>query len=145
MKALLFAVVLAFVLPASVAQQPTLPDGVSLWKSGIPPQGITEKDNYGNHVLSISHREKSGFVEIHKDKADVMIIRSGTATLVVGGKGLNLHETAPNELQGSSIEGGVQMEVAPGDVIHIPVGTPHQFLLKPGMQITYVLVKIVSQ
>jgi mannose-6-phosphate isomerase-like protein (cupin superfamily) len=144
MKALLIAM-LAVVLPAAVAQQPALPDGVTLWKSGVPPQGITEKDNYGNHILFISHREKSGFVEIHKNKADVMIIQSGTATLVVGGKGLNLHETAPNELQGSGIEGGVSMEVAPGDVIHIPVGTPHQFLLKPGTQITYMLVKIVMQ
>jgi mannose-6-phosphate isomerase-like protein (cupin superfamily) len=142
MKALLIAM-LAVVLPAAVAQQPALPDGVTLWKNGVPPQGITEKDHYGNHILSISHREKSGFVEIHKNKADVMIIQSGTATLVVGGKGLNLHETAPNELQGSGIEGGVSMEVAPGDVIHIPVGTPHQFLLKPGTQITYMLVKIV--
>jgi mannose-6-phosphate isomerase-like protein (cupin superfamily) len=144
MKALLVAM-LAVALPAAVAQQPALPDGVTLWKSGVPPQGITQKDNYGNHILSISHREKSGFVEIHKNKADVMIIQSGTATLVVGGKGLNLHETAPNELQGSGIEGGVSMEVAPGDVIHIPVGTPHQFLLKPGTQITYMLVKIVMQ
>jgi mannose-6-phosphate isomerase-like protein (cupin superfamily) len=145
MKALLIAM-LAVALPAAVAQQPAaLPDGVTMWKSGIPPQGIAEKDNYGNHILSISHREKSGFVEIHKNKADVMIIQSGTAILVVGGKALNLHQTAPNELQGSSIEGGAQIEVAPGDVIHIPVGAPHQFLLKPGTQITYMLVKIVSQ
>jgi mannose-6-phosphate isomerase-like protein (cupin superfamily) len=144
MKALSIAI-FAISLPAAVAQQPALPDGVTLWKNGVPPQGITQKDNYGNHILSISHRIKSGFVEIHEKKADVMIIQSGTATLVVGGKGLNLHRTEPNELQGSSIEGGVSREVAPGDVIHIPVGTPHQFLLKPGAQITYMLVKIVSQ
>jgi mannose-6-phosphate isomerase-like protein (cupin superfamily) len=144
MKTLLIAM-FAVVLQVATAQQPALPDGVTLWKGGIPQEGITEKDNYGNHILSISHREKSGLVEIHQNKADVMIIQSGTATLVVGGKGLDLHQTAPNELQGSGIEGGVQIEVAPGDVIHIPVGTPHQYLLKPGTQITYLLVKIVSQ
>ena len=144
MKALLIAL-LAMVLPAVSAQQPALPSGVTLWKGGIPPQGITEKDNYGDHALSISHREKSGFVEIHKNKVDVMIIQSGTATLVLGGKGLDLHETAPNELQGSSIEGGIQIEVSPGDVIHIPAGTPHQFLLKPSTQITYMVVKIISK
>ena len=143
MKMFLVAI-LALILPVAVAQQPPMPDGVTLWKSGIPPQGITQKDNYGNHILSISHRENSGFVEIHKNKADVMIIQSGAATLVLGGKGIDLHETAPNELQGSGIEGGVRIEVAPGDVIHIPVGTPHQFLLKPGTQITYMLVKIIS-
>ena len=108
MKTLLI-VMLAVVLPVATAQQPALPDGVTLWKGGIPPQGISEKDNYGDHILSVA-REKSGFVEIHKNKADVMIIQSGTATLVVGGKGLNLHETAPNELQGSEIEGGVRIQ-----------------------------------
>jgi mannose-6-phosphate isomerase-like protein (cupin superfamily) len=137
--------VLALAASAAVAQQAALPDGVTLWQKGVPPQGIQQKDNYGNHIVSISHREKSGFVEVHEKKADVMVIQSGTATLVVGGKALNLHRTEPNELQGSEIEGGVKFEVGPGDVIHIPVGVPHQYLLKPGTQITYLLVKIVSQ
>ena len=136
--------VFALAASAAVAQQAALPDGVTLWQKGIPPQGIQQKDNYGNHIVSISHREKSGFVEVHEKKADVMVIQSGTATLVVGGKALNLHRTEPNELQGSEIEGGVKFEVGPGDVIHIPVGVPHQYLLKPGTQITYLLVKIVS-
>jgi mannose-6-phosphate isomerase-like protein (cupin superfamily) len=144
MKVLVLALAAA-VLPAALAQQPTsLPPGVTLWPKGVPPQGIKQKDNYGDHIVSISHREKSGFVEIHEKKADVMIVQSGTATLVVGGKGLNLHRTEPNELQGTSIEGGTSIEVGPGDVIHIPVGVPHQYLLKPGTQITYLLVKIVS-
>jgi mannose-6-phosphate isomerase-like protein (cupin superfamily) len=147
MRALLIGLI-AFALPAALAQQtgqlPALPAGVTVWQKGVPPHGIEQKDNYGNHILSISHREKSGEVEIHENKADVMIVQSGTATLVVGGKGLNLHRIAPNELHGSGIEGGDKIEVGPGDVIHIPVGTPHQFLLKPGTQITYMLVKIVT-
>jgi mannose-6-phosphate isomerase-like protein (cupin superfamily) len=136
--------VFALAASAAVAQQDALPAGVTLWQKGVPPQGILQKDNYGNHIVSISHREKSGKVEVHETKADVMVIQSGTATLVVGGKALNLHRTEPNELQGSEIEGGVKMEVGPGDVIHIPIGVPHQYLLKPGTQITYLLIKIVS-
>jgi len=31
-----------------------------------------------------------------------------------------------------------------GDVIHIPAGTPHQFFIAPGSQITYFLVKIAA-
>ncbi len=78
-------------------------------------------------------------------KSDVMIIQSGEARLVVGGKGLNMHPTGPGEWQGTSIEGGTTILVSPGDVIHIPAKTPHQFfLLKPGTQITYMLVKVIE-
>jgi len=143
MKLILMGV-LALAASVSVAQQAVATSGVTLWQKGIPRQGIGQKDDYGNHIVSISHREKNGFVEVHETKADVMIIQSGTATLVVGGKVLNLHRTEPNELQGSGIEGGQKFEVGPGDVIHIPIGVPHQYLLKPGTQITYLLVKIVS-
>jgi mannose-6-phosphate isomerase-like protein (cupin superfamily) len=143
MKLILMGV-FALAASAAVAQQAALPAGVTLWQKGVPPQSIHEKDNYGNHIISISHREKSGFVEVREKKEDVMVIQSGTATLVVGGKAFNLHRTEASELQGSEIEGGQMLEVGPGDVIHIPVGVPHQYLLKPGTQFTYLLVKIVS-
>jgi mannose-6-phosphate isomerase-like protein (cupin superfamily) len=133
-------------LPAALpAQTKTAPDGgVIIWTKGVPPEGIKHKDDFGNHILSISHREANGRVEVHQTKADVLVVQSGEADLVTGGEILEPVKTAENELQGSSIRGGVRRHVSAGDVIHIPVGVPHQFFLAPGTQITYLVVKVVD-
>ena len=119
--------------------------GITVWKGGVPPGGIKEKAEFGDHLLEISHREASGKVEVHKTKADVMVIQTGTATLVTGGEVIDPAPTGPNEIQGSSIKGGVKHEVGPGDIIEIPAGVPHQFFLAPGTQITYLIVKVVKK
>jgi len=111
----------------------------------MPPGGIAVKADFGDHLLEISHREVSGKVELHKIKADVIVIQTGTATLVTGGEMLDPKDTGPNEVQGSSIKGGVSREIGPGDVIEIPPGVPHQFLLAPGTQITYLVVKVIKR
>jgi mannose-6-phosphate isomerase-like protein (cupin superfamily) len=132
---------MAFACSAALAQD----GGITVWKNGMPPDGITEKKDFGDHLLEISHREVSGKVELHKVKADVIVIQSGKATLVTGGEVVDPKDTAPNEVQGSRIKGGVSHEIGPGDVIEIPAGVPHQFLLAPGTQITYLVVKVVKQ
>jgi quercetin dioxygenase-like cupin family protein len=55
-----------------------------------------------------------------------------------------MHPTAENELQGTTITGGQSRRVTTGDIIHIPTGVPHQFILAPGETITYLVVKIVD-
>jgi mannose-6-phosphate isomerase-like protein (cupin superfamily) len=145
LSSLLSIALLAAVTQASRTQLPVLPEGVTIWPQGRPPHGIKQKDDYGNHILSVSHREKSGVVELHETKEDVMVVQSGAATLIVGGRGTNMHPSAPKEQQGTNIEGGVSIHVSAGDVIHIPANIAHQFLLEPGKQITYTLVKIVNR
>jgi mannose-6-phosphate isomerase-like protein (cupin superfamily) len=119
--------------------------GITVWPKGVPPGGIKQKADFGDHLLEISHRETSGKVELHKVKADVIVIQTGTATLVTGGEMLDPVATGANEMQGSWIKGGVKHEIGPGDVIEIPAGVPHQFLLEPGTQITYLVVKVIKQ
>lgn len=119
--------------------------GITVWKNGVPPGGITQKADFGDHLLEISHRDANGRAELHKVKADVMVIQSGTATLVTGGEVIDPKDTGPNEIQGSGIKGGVKHEVGPGDIIEIPAGVPHQFFLAPGTQITYLVVKVVKK
>lgn len=138
----IFAAVLVGVLSCvpAVAQD----GGITIWAKGIPPGGITQKADFGDHLLEISHRDATGRAELHKIKDDVMVIQTGTATLLTGGKVIDPKVTAPNEIQGSGIQGGVKHEVGPGDIINIPAGTPHQFLLAPGTQITYLVVKVVK-
>src|SRR6202142_917243 len=137
-----FRLFLAVALVAMTAHAQT--GSITVWPKGVPPGGITQKADFGNHILSISHREENGRAELHKTKADVMVIQSGTATLVSGGEVIDPVTTAPNELQGSGIKGGESRTVGPGDVIEIPAGVPHQFFLAPGTQITYFLVKVVQ-
>lgn len=112
------------------------------WPGGIPPGGISEKDSFGNHTISISHRDKDGLAEVHDKFVDVMIIQSGEATLVVGGKSIEPTTTEPGETRAKSIQGGTTRKIRSGDVIRIPAKTPHQFFVPPGGQITYVLIKI---
>jgi mannose-6-phosphate isomerase-like protein (cupin superfamily) len=135
---------LAALLPPCAAYAQTGDGGITIWPKGMPPQGITHKDDYGNHILSVSHREENGKVEIHKTKADVMIIQSGEADIVTGGEIENPVVTGPNELQGPSMKGGVKRHVVAGDIIHIPTGVPHQFFVAKGTQITYMVVKVVD-
>jgi len=120
------------------------PPGFLLWPGGIPPGGLSEKDSFGNHTVSISHRDEDGRAEVHDKLVDVMIIQSGEATLVVGGKSVEPITTGPGETQGKSIQGGITRKVRVGDVIRIPAKTPHQFFIPQGGQITYVLIKIAA-
>jgi len=124
-------------------QQAATPQ-VLVWPHGVSPFGIDHKDVFDNHLLEVSHRDHSGNVEVHLTKVDVMVIQSGTARLLYGGEAVGLHPTAENELQGTTIKGGTMIRVNPGDVIHIPVGVPHQFILDPGETITYLVVKVIE-
>ena len=141
MKILLASTVILLACTLCPAQD----KAITVWPKGVPPGDIKQHLDFGDHILFISHRDKSGRVEVHQNKADVMVIQSGTATFVSGGEIVDPVTTAPHELQGSSIRGGVKRTVGPGDVIEVPVGLPHQFLLAPGTQITYLVVKIVKQ
>jgi mannose-6-phosphate isomerase-like protein (cupin superfamily) len=134
----------ALLLPQAAAQTSAPADKVLFWPGGVSPEGIDHKDVFANHGLQVSHRDKSGNVEVHLTKADVMVIQTGTATLLYGGEGVGMHSTGENELQGTTIKGGQSRRVKPGDVIHIPTGVPHQYILAPGETIQYFVVKVVD-
>ena len=97
---------------------------------------------FSNHYALILRRESSGQAELHEHQADIMVIQSGTATLVVGGTISRSHPTTRGELRGSSIEGGTRQPIGPGDILHIPSKTPHQLLLDPGQQLNYFTLKV---
>jgi hypothetical protein len=71
-----------------------------------------------------------------------MIVQSGEATLVVGTDIVDAKNTSPTEIRGTSIRNGMERKVSAGDVINMPAGLPHQFLLEPGKQITYIDVVV---
>jgi len=110
----------------------------------IDPHKIASESlaNYRNHNLMIIHREGSGQAEYHEKQADLFIVQSGEATLVVGGTVVDPKTTEPNEIRGPSIKDGVSKHLAPGDVVHIAAKTPHQLMLDGGKQITYAVMKV---
>jgi len=100
---------------------------------------------YGNHYFLLASREATGSSELHEHEADVFVVESGEAVLVTGGKIVNPHTEKAGEIRGTSISGGEKHQLAKGDVIHIPAGTPHQLLVQEGQPFLYFVVKVTNQ
>ncbi|MEI9889279.1 MAG: hypothetical protein WDN45_00295 [Caulobacteraceae bacterium] len=94
-----------------------------------------------NHITMMAHREADGEVEVHGKLADQIIVRTGHGTIRVGGAVSGQRQTAPDEFRGGTIAGGQLFDLNPGDALYIPVGQPHQMLVKKGEQITYTAAK----
>ncbi len=84
---------------------------------------------YDSDYTLLAFRSQSGQAELHDKFADVCVVIEGTATLVSGGKIVNGKTTAPGEVRGDSIEGGKEMTLNKGDIVHIPANFPHQLIL----------------
>ena len=63
--------------------------------------------------------------EIHDASDDVYYVVDGTATLTLGGTLETPKEVEPGEWRGPRIVGGQKLEIAKGDLIVVPRGTPH--------------------
>ena len=91
----------------------------------------------GAYRFRMIRRDSDGIPEIHDDGLDVVFIRSGEGTLVVGGEMIDRSGST-----GTSISGGTRYQLGPRDVIHIPAATPHRYLVPERGHITYVLVRV---
>ncbi len=94
-----------------------------------------------NYMVHTSHRTTPGQAEVHLRDTDIIYVLEGSATLVTGGTAVNATTTGPGELRGSAIEGGETRELARGDVITVPAGTPHWFKEVRGT-LNYYTVKV---
>ena len=96
--------------------------------------------DYGNpsgaHRFRFIRRDGDGRPEQHDEIDDVVYIQSGEGTVLVGGEMLGRRGDV-----GTAITGGSRYPVAAGDVLRIPAGTPHAYLVQDGGHITYVLVR----
>ena len=98
--------------------------------------------SWGNHSMSVVHREGNGEAEFHETQSDIIIIRGGEASSIIGGTIPDGKKTAANEIRGMKIEGGEKEPLHAGDVLHIPIKTPHQMLLEPGQKLDYLAIKV---
>jgi mannose-6-phosphate isomerase-like protein (cupin superfamily) len=97
---------------------------------------------YGNHFVMMAHREGDGEAELHETQTDFFVVESGAATLIVGGEVVKPRTTQPHEIRGPTIKGGERKTLAPGDIVHIPAGIPHQLLVAAGKEFTYFVIKV---
>jgi mannose-6-phosphate isomerase-like protein (cupin superfamily) len=81
----------------------------------------------GDYKIHASRRDGPGAVEIHTRDTDIAYVLQGSATLVSGGTPVGMKAIGPEELRGSTIQGGETRQLAVGDVLVIPNGTPHWF------------------
>ena len=96
--------------------------------------------NYDGHSLYLVLRGKTGFAEVHDTESDVQIGVRGTAVSVIGGQLVDGESLPRKQQRGKSIDGGERRDTAPGDLIHIPPGIPHQLIVdQPYM---YLLFKL---
>jgi uncharacterized protein GlcG (DUF336 family)/mannose-6-phosphate isomerase-like protein (cupin superfamily) len=90
-------------------------------------KGAVLFDGSDKYMVHASRRDKPGMAEVHEDDADIIYVLEGTATLVTGGMAVDAKSTGPGEIRGSSVAGGETRQIAKGDVIVVPAGTPHWF------------------
>jgi glc operon protein GlcG len=80
-----------------------------------------------NYMVHASRREAPGMAEIHTLDTDIIYVLEGTATFITGGNAIDTKTVAPDEIRGTSIQGGQTQQLSKGDIIIVPTGVPHWF------------------
>ena len=102
--------------------------------------------DFGDHRFRYIYRDADGFPEQHETIVDIVMAQSGECTLLLGGKMINPKASAgTGESTGTGIDGGERHPIAAGDIVQIPAGVPHSFLVPKGKHFTYVLLKIPAK
>ena len=110
-------------------------------KNGLASETL---GHWGHHLLLKTRRESSSG-QLHENQTDLIVVQSGHATIIISGQIVNGKTTATNEIRGPSIEGGERQALKAGDVVHVPVKTPHHVLLDAGQTLDYVVLKVDAQ
>jgi glc operon protein GlcG len=99
--------------------------------------------NAPDFLVSGSHREQAGQVEVHDKETDVIYVVEGEATFVTGGTPVGMKVTRPGQSLGTDIKNGETHHLTKGDVIVVPAGTPHWFKEVP-KTVSYYVVKVLK-
>ena len=142
-----FATLLFLLGGAAVVLWASESPGFKLWKAqDLKSYAKSEMlGDFGNHNTRMTFRDNDGEVEVHDNWTDVIVVESGEATLMIGGTPVNPKATAAGEWRAASATGAEKKLLAPGDILHIPAGVAHQFLVAPGKKITYFALKVPAK
>lgn len=97
------------------------------------------------YKIHASRRDAPGSAEVHVRDTDIIYVLEGTARFVTGGRVVAGKEVAQDEIRGPRIEGGTTRELAPGQIVVVPNGTPHWFEAVPGPFVYYVVKVTAAQ
>jgi Cupin domain. len=109
--------------------------------TGSAQENIKEFPHYSVGLTFIG---RTGDVEVHENRTCIFHVLGGAATLVTGGTMTRAHQAGAGELRGDAIENSTRQELRQGDVVHVPPGIPHQFLIAGEKAITCLVVKIME-
>jgi hypothetical protein len=151
--------VLTVLLVTGVCLRAADPTGFAIWKAnelkqhdaalpknvGADHSSRETLADYGDHRFRMLYRDADGNPEQHDAIIDIVMVQSGAGTLVMGGTMVGKRSTNAGEWLGTRLDGGDRHPLGPGDIVHIPAGIPHSFLVAPGSHITYVLLKIPAR
>ena len=142
MRAIAIGVALTLLSAAVVAQQKAAP-AMKTYTSASEVAAIAAKAKSDRkegqatvtgRILSLApynanleYRASVGPAAVHEKEAEMFYVIDGSATLVTGGKLTKESRTNAENLTGTGIEGGSPQNVAKGDFIIVPQGTPHWF------------------
>ena len=87
-------------------------------------------------------RKQSGVPEVHDRWTDVTVVQAGRGTLLSGGRVDGGHLETAGEHRGGTITGGTSRPVGAGDLMIIPAGVPHQYMIPAGDSLRYLTVKV---
>jgi len=133
---ILTLVVFASVLPGAEGPGVTYADHEKVAKVG-PIAGTSD------YTVATAHRGEAGKVEVHDKETDVIYITDGAATFITGGTMVGGKMTKAGQWLGTDIQGGETRQLAKGDVVVIPAGTPHWFKEVP-QGVSYLVVKVIK-
>lgn len=98
--------------------------------------------NHDGHSMYLVLRGKTGTSERHTTESDYYIGVRGTATFQIGGEIIEPQQLPRKQIRGTGIEGGTIHKTGPGDIVHVPVDTPHHLIIDPETPYLYILIKL---
>jgi len=112
--------------PVVVMSAQSLDDLKQKLKPGNKTEDLIDSAGMELRVAVQHENNKTGAAaELHDASDDVYYVLEGTATLTLGGTLDSPKEVEPGEWRGPKIIGGQKVEIAKGDVVIVPRGTPH--------------------
>jgi mannose-6-phosphate isomerase-like protein (cupin superfamily) len=76
---------------------------------------------------NLEYRTAVANAAVHEKEAEMFYVIDGSGTLVTGGKLTEEKRTNADNLSGAGIEGGDVKNIAKGDFVMVPAGSPHWF------------------
>lgn len=76
---------------------------------------------------NMEYRASVGAASVHEKEAEMFYVIEGSATMMTGGTLTEEKRTNADNLSGTGITGGESRNIAKGDFVIVPEGTPHWF------------------